>query len=49
MPAMPRPKGKAKKIAYDILGTPPNMQDKPNTRRKEINAKIEAENTQRVR
>lgn len=26
MPVAPRPRGKAKKIAYDILGVPPNMQ-----------------------
>lgn len=25
MPIMPRPPGKAKKIAFSILGTPPNM------------------------
>lgn len=25
MPQAPRPSGKAKKIAYDILGTPANM------------------------
>ena len=29
MPIMVRPKGKAKKIAYSILGTPANLKDKP--------------------
>jgi len=28
MPSMPRSNKKATKIAYDILGTPPNMQGK---------------------
>lgn len=28
MPAAPRPKGKAKKVAYDILGKPANLRGK---------------------
>jgi hypothetical protein len=38
MPAMPRPNKKATKIAFSIIGTPPNMQhvkeDKSKRRRK---------------
>lgn len=35
MPAMPRPDGKAKKIAYAIIGKPSNLAQKKN---KKLNA-----------
>ena len=34
MASMIRPEGKGKKIAYDILGTPPGMEKKRNKRKK---------------
>ena len=54
MPIMPRPKGKATKIAYDILGVPENMrEDKRNTvgnkRDKEIRDRINRDNITRDR
>lgn len=49
MPAMPRVNGKSKKIAFDILGTPPNIKDKKTSLQKKIDHKLLYENTQRVR
>lgn len=46
---MPRVKGLARKIAFNILGTPPNMVDKKTAIQKKIDRKILYDNTQRVR
>jgi hypothetical protein len=46
---MPRVNGKAKKIAFAILGTPSNIIDKRTTRQKMIDRKVMYDNTQRVR
>lgn len=35
MPSAPRPKGKAKKIAWSVLGVPPNIAYKPKGRDRE--------------
>ena len=49
MPGCPRKKGLPKKIAFSILGTPPNLKDKKTARQKEVDHKLLYENTQRVR
>ena len=49
MPAMFRPKGMGKKIAYGILGKPSNIVDKKTAVEKRIDKKILYDNTQRVR
>lgn len=49
MPAMPRPSKRGKKIAFKILGTPPNIADKKTKEQKWINSKLIAEETTRVR
>ena len=49
MPVMPRYLKKATKIAFDILGTPPNLSTKKTVREKEIDRRLLYENTQRVR
>lgn len=49
MPGMPRLKGVATKIAFDILGTPDNLKDKKSKKQKEIDRDLMYENTQRVR
>jgi hypothetical protein len=46
MPAMVRPLGKAKKIAYKILGTPPSFQGKRN---KKLEKQIFFQDTWRVK
>lgn len=46
---MPRIKGKGLKIAYSILGVPPQFAQKPNKVQQKINRKLLAEETQRVR
>lgn len=48
MPAMPRTK-KGRKIAFDILGTPPNLAEKRTKRQKEIDRRLVFEDTSRVR
>lgn len=48
MPAMPRISGKAKKIAYNILGVPANMQ-KVSPKQKKIDKRLLFEETTRVR
>jgi len=45
---MPRPEGKAKKIAFKILGKPANMQ-KESANRKNINKRLLYEETMRAR
>lgn len=47
---MIRPKGKAKQIAYKILGVPPNMQKQPESRlKKYVDRRLLFEETFRVR
>lgn len=46
---MPRVNGKAKKIAFSILGVPPNMRDKRTAEQKKVDRIILYDNTQRVR
>lgn len=49
MPASPRLKNKASKIAFDILGVPPALKDKKSHRQKEIDRKLNFDYTSRVR
>lgn len=39
MPGAPRPSGKAKRIAYNIIGTPSNMRKKRGRKKSISNAK----------
>jgi len=48
MPIMTRPKGKAQRIAYKILGVPANMRKNKNKNSK-INDKLYSEETRLVR
>lgn len=47
MPVMPRFKSDATKIAYDILGKPPNM--RPKTKNSKVKKQLQFEQTTRVR
>lgn len=49
MPVMPRLKGKATKVCFSILGTPPAMEDKRTALQKKIDRRLLFDNTQRVR
>ncbi len=49
MPAAPRLKTKATKIAFKILGVPPNMKSKPDKAQKKINQRLLFLETSRVR
>lgn len=49
MPAMIRPDGKAKKIAYDILGIPNNMKDVKSPRKIKEDKELVFQETVRVR
>lgn len=49
MPVAPRVKGKGTRIAYKLMGVPPNMQSKRNKPQKKINQRLVFEETQRVR
>lgn len=49
MATMVRGSGRTTKIAYAILGTPPNIAYKPSKKQDEINRKIAAEDTSRAR
>ncbi len=49
MPSAPRPKGKAKEIAEDVMGIPANMMQKRSTKRKKINDKLVFEETVKSR
>ncbi len=49
MPAMPRPKGKATKIAYAILGKPAPIAFKRTKEQKRVNKILLFQETQRVR
>lgn len=48
MPAMIR-HGKAKKLAFSIIGTPPNFHDKKTKKEKELDERINASETMRVK
>lgn len=49
MPAMPRPEGKAKKIAYAILGVPDNMKTVKSPKKKREDKELVFQETVRVR
>jgi len=49
MPSMIRPKGKARKIAYSILGVPANIAYKPTESQKKVNETLVFDETIRVR
>lgn len=49
MPCMPRIPGKGKKIAYKILGKPANIDYKPSKIESQINKRLTAEESVRVR
>jgi len=49
MPVMIRPRNKAKKIAYKIMGVPINMQEKPTPREREVEARLTFDDTIKVR
>jgi len=49
MPGMLRPKGKARRIAYKILGVPANLQSKRTPEEKKINRRLIYEETWRSR
>lgn len=49
MPGMPRISGKAKKIAYSILGKPSNMQQKLTSSESKVNKRLIYEETARVK
>lgn len=49
MPGMIRPEGKAKKIAYAILGVPDNMKTKKTPKQKRENKELVFQETVRVR
>ena len=49
MPMMPRPSGKAREIAYKILGVPANMVVHRSKKRKKIDERLLYEETFRVR
>lgn len=49
MCTMPRPKGKAKKIAFSILGTPQAIAAKKTALQRKIDHRLLYDNTQRVR
>jgi len=49
MPSAPRQNKKATKIAFDILGTPPNLSFKRNAKQEWINKMLLARETSRVK
>lgn len=49
MPLMPRPKGKAMKIAYKILGEPANMKDGEKKHQSNADRIISYQNTQKIK
>ncbi len=49
MPSMPRFNGKATKIAYDILGKPQNLKPEHNETQREIDIRLNYEETRRIR
>jgi len=49
MPAMIRPKGMPKKIAYKLLGVPYNMQNRNDKKNEKVRRRIMFEETSKVR
>jgi len=49
MPCAPRQKGKATKIAYDIMGKPENMEDDKSRKDKKVDRMITWQNNTRVK
>ena len=49
MPVAPRPKGKAQKIAWSILGTPPNLQNGRKKTQSRTEQKLVLDETARVK
>lgn len=49
MAIAPRPNGKAKKIAYKILGVPANIAYKPGKLERYVNKRLQYEDTMRSR
>ena len=49
MPAAPRMKGFARKIAFSILGVPANLKAKKSAAQKALDLQLLAQETQRVR
>lgn len=49
MPSMPRIPGKAKRIAYDILGVPGPIKSKPTKQQRSIRKRLRREDTRLVR
>ncbi len=49
MPAMVRSNKKAEKIAYNILGKPANLQEKPTLQKQKVEDKIQGEIVSRDR
>lgn len=49
MPSMPRIPGKGLKIAYKLLGVPPNIAYKPNAQQKKIDHVLLFQQTTRAR
>ena len=49
MPIMVRPQGKAKKIAFALIGKPANFQEKKSKQKSRINKRLVFEETSRVR
>jgi len=48
MPAMVRPPGKGKKIAFNLLGVPPSLQ-KSTKKQTDLEKRIDIENTQQAK
>jgi hypothetical protein len=49
MPMMVRPPGKGKKVAFSILGTPPNYTDNKTEKQKKIDERIASEESMRTK
>jgi len=49
MPVMPRMSGKARKIAYKILGKPANMENVKSKKKSKLNKRLTFEETQQVK
>lgn len=49
MPSMPRPKNKARKIAYSILGIPDNMKFRRSKKQQEYHERLLFEESMRIR
>jgi hypothetical protein len=49
MPAMLRKKGKATRIAHDLMGTPQNSQQRKSSRKNKVEQRLAFEETTRVR